>query len=457
MASAAVTFSGFNNVDFNLVLNSLMQVASQPLTSLQKQQSDLQSQITTYGTLTSRLLALQTASRDLGSASGLSAVSATSSNPSALGVAASGSITPGHYDVVVNELARAQVMVSASSSPDSDATVVSHGGSLQIGTATVTVAGDVTLQGLADAINATDGIGVQAAVVRTSPTSCRLALTSKLTGAAEAFTVQSSLADGPGGAFLFPDADDNGMAGDSAADNAISASDASLSINNIPVTSSSNTFTDVIPGLTLTAYAKDPGATIGIDVAADASAISSKLQKFVNAYNELAKFVGDQRTAAANGDSKSIGRNPLLRQISSSLRSALLAAHGTGEFSRLSQIGVTFTHSGTMELDEALLKSSLASNPDDVRSLIAGVDGAFTAVNGLVSTYAQANGLISTTKEHLTAQIRTMSDQITQLQGRLALQREALQKEFIEADMAMSRLKNQSSSLASFGSNLGSL
>jgi flagellar hook-associated protein 2 len=452
-----VTFSGFNNVDFNLVLNSLMQVASQPLTSLQKQQSDLQSQITTYGTLASRMQAVQTASKDLSSSSGLNAVSATSSNPAALGVAASGSITPGHYDVVVNELARAQVMVSVSFSSDADTTVVSHGGSLQIGGATVTVAGDVTLQGLADAINATDGIGVQAAVVRTSPASYRLALTSKLTGAAEAFTVQSSLADGPGGPFRFPDADDNGIAGDSPADNALSASDASLSVNNIPVTSSSNTFADVIPGLTLTAYAKDPAATIGIDVASDSSALSSKLQKFVTAYNDLAKFVGDQRAAAANGDSKSIGRNPLLRQISSGLRSALLGAHGTGEFSRLSQIGVTFTHSGTMELDQGLLASALASKPDDVRALIGGLDGAFTAVNGLVSTYAQANGLISTTREHLTAQIRTMSDQITQLQGRLALQREALQKEFIEADMAMSRLKNQSTSLASFGSSFGSL
>ena len=40
--STPITFSGFNNIDFNLVVNSLMQQASQPLTSLQTQQKALQ-------------------------------------------------------------------------------------------------------------------------------------------------------------------------------------------------------------------------------------------------------------------------------------------------------------------------------------------------------------------------------------------------------------------------------
>jgi hypothetical protein len=37
------------------------------------------------------------------------------------------------------------------------------------------------------------------------------------------------------------------------------------------------------------------------------------------------------------------------------------------------------------------------------------------------------------------------------MQSRLALQRDALQRQFTEADAAMSRLKNQSGSLASLG------
>ncbi len=43
--SSPITFSGFNNIDFNVVVNSLMQQASLPLHSLQTQQKSLHAQI----------------------------------------------------------------------------------------------------------------------------------------------------------------------------------------------------------------------------------------------------------------------------------------------------------------------------------------------------------------------------------------------------------------------------
>jgi len=49
-----------------------------------------------------------------------------------------------------------------------------------------------------------------------------------------------------------------------------------------------------------------------------------------------------------------------------------------------------------------------------------------------------------------------MDDQISKMQTRLAQQRLAMQAEFTQADAAMSQLKNQSSSLSSIGSGLGS-
>jgi flagellar hook-associated protein 2 len=455
LSSAPITFSGFNNVDFNMVLTSLMQVASQPLTALQGRQSDLQAQITTYGTLTSRLQSLDDAADDLHAPGGLSAFSATSSDAAALGASAAGALAAGHYDVVVNELARAQVTVSASASPDADTTVVASGGSITIGGVAVAIGGDVTLAGLAEAINGTDGIGVQAAVVRTSATTWRLALTSTLTGAEHAFTVTNGLTGGAG--VTFADTDQNGITGDSAADNAVTATDASLLVNNIAVTSASNTIADAIPGVTFTAYRKDPATTIGVDVASDSSAVTDKLRTFIDAYNDLAKFVGDQRAAALKGETNNIGRDPLLRQISGSLRATLLDAHGAETFTRLSAIGVTFTQAGTMALDDDQLAEALESDPDAVRGLIGGDTGAFAAVESLVTAYAQTNGFIATVKDHLTSQVKAMGTQIEQLQARLALQRDAMQKEFIQADLAMSQLKSQATSLASFGDGLGSL
>jgi flagellar hook-associated protein 2 len=454
MASSGITFSGFNNVDFNLVLNSLMQQASQPLTSLQNHQTALRSQITTFGLLGARVSALQNAADDLSDLAGLTTFSASSSDGTTVGINSSTASVAGQYEVVVNELARAQVMASTSSAPDAATTVVASGGTLTIGGKTVTIASDATLQQLADAINNTADVGVHAAVVRASAGAYRLTLTSSLTGAAHAFTVTNALTGGSG--VTFGDFDNNGVSGNSPEDNAVQATDASILVNNIAITNASNTFDGAIPDVTFTVYAKTT-TPAHLDVSADSSVLKDTLQRFVSAYNDIAKFIGDQRAAGAKGDAAGIGRDPLLRQLSGSLRSALLSAYGSDAMTRLSEVGLEFTQTGTLKLDAARLAEALDTDETNVRNLIGGTTGAFAAVGVLLDEYSQQEGFIASVKTRLTAEIDNMDDQIERLQLRLAQQREALQREFIQADLAMSRLKNQQSSLANFGSGLGLL
>ena len=440
--SSPITFSGFNNIDFNVVLNALMQQASQPLTALQSQQTALKSQITTFKSLTTHVNTLASAVSDLSDPDSLNGHSGTSSQPTALGVSVGSGAVAGHYDVVVNELARAQVTASTSSAADANTTVVASGGSITIGGVTVSIAGDVTLQGLAAAINGTDGIGVNAAVIRTATDTYRLVLTSKETGVAGAFAVGNGLTGGAGVAF---------------AGNAVEASDASLLVNNIAVTGSSNTFTDVIPGVTLTALQKNAATTISVDVAADSSALEAKLQSFVDGYNGLVQFLGEQRESAGRNEAASIGRDPLLRQLRNSLRTEILGAHGSGTFTRLSEVGIEFTRTGQLQLDKAKLAEAIEIDADAVRAMFAEAGGAFTSIEAQLEQYTETSGLISTATDRLDHQIDRMDQQIANMQSRLAIQREALLREFVEADSLMARLKNQSGSLANLGSGLGSM
>ena len=69
----------------------------------------------------------------------------------------------------------------------------------------------------------------------------------------------------------------------------------------------------------------------------------------------------------------------------------------------------------------------------------------------MLDGYTNAVGQISSAKDRLNKQIDAMDAQIASMQVRLALQREALQREFTAADAAMSRLKNQSGALANLG------
>jgi flagellar hook-associated protein 2 len=435
--STPITFSGFNDIDFSVVLNALMTQASQPLTSLQSRQTALKSQLTTFDTLRTRIDTLKSAASALGSLDSVSATAGTSSDSTAVGVSSGPAARPGHYDVVVTSLARAQVTASTQTFADADTTVVANGGSITIGGVAVALSGDTTLTGLAAAINGTTGIGVTASVVNTAPGAYRLALTSTLSGTANAFSVTNNLTGGSGITF---------------GANAVNASDAAITINNIAATSSSNVFADVVPGVTLTVLRAAPGTTIGVDVTPDGSAFAAKVESFVTAYNDVIGFLEAQRTSAGTGDSKSIGNDPLLRQLRSSLRSELIGLHGSGTFGHLSEVGVEFRRDGKLELNRATFDAALASNGDEVRSLFAGTGGVFTTVDSMLDSYTQTTGLISSVKDRLNKQIATMDGQILSLQNRLALQRDSLQRQFTEADAAMSRLKNQSGALSSIGS-----
>ena len=457
-----ITFSGFNSIDFNLVLNSVMASAAQPLTALQNRQSAVQSQIANLATLTSKASAVQSAAAALSTTSTLASFSATSTNSANVAVATTSGGVAGHYDVIVNELAHAQVMASASSAPDANTTAVATGGSMTINGQIVAVTQPATLQQLADAINAKDGIGVTASVIQAGANSFRLVLTANSSGTASAFTVTNALLDGVNPSSVsFTDTDADGVSGDSDLDNAVKATDASVLINNILVTSASNTLTSVIAGATLTVLKKDTGTTIGIDLAADTSALRTRLNTFVAAFNSLAAFTAAQKTAAGNGDPTSIGRDPLIAQLRTSLRSSLNSEYDAGgAFTYLSQIGVEFTQSGTLQVNNALFASVTQDGGTKLAKLLVGTTetpGAFASINTLMTQYTQTSGLLAASQALRASQVTRLTDQIGKMQDRLALQRASLQREFAAADAAMTSLKNQSSALASFSTSASKL
>jgi len=338
--------------------------------------------------------------------------------------------------------------------PDADTTIVASGGSLTIGGVTVALPGAVTLRQLADAINATSSPPARASVVQSGRSSYRLVLSAAETGQASAFTVTNALTGGAGVAFT--DTDSDGVSGDDAADNAVQASNADLLVNNIQVISATNTIATAIPGVTITAYQRNPTATVIVDVAADPSALEAKVKSFITSYNDLVKFATDQVAAAGRGDQSSIGRDPLLSQIRNQLRGKLTSEYAGGGLSSLSQAGIEFTRQGTLELNQTTF-TAVAGRAADLAALFAGTTatpGAFASLDTLLDSYAQSSGLLPGARQQLTDQASRLSDSIFKMQERLATRRAALQREFTAADAAISQLKNQSGSLASFGASL---
>jgi flagellar hook-associated protein 2 len=454
--SSPITFSGFNQIDFNMILQAVMQQERRPLTNLENQKKTLETQNTAFTTLTGKLSTMETAIKNLKEVNSLALLTATSSD-AGVGVSATGGTVSGTYDVVVTELAKSQV--TASQSTHSSLTeVVANNGTLTLTpgdgspATTITINNTPTsLSQLATLINAEADAPAAASVVQTSPGVYQLVLTGKSTGATNAFTITNNLTGGTG--LTFTDTDLDGVSGDSAADNSQAAIDAALTVNGLAVTSASNTVTDVVPGATLTLKKKDPATTITVSVTQDTTAAKDLVKKFVNAYNDLNTFAKDQTTAAIAGKA-SIGRDPLLRGLRDSLRSALSDEYGTGSLKRLAEIGIGFDVSGKMTLDDKLFTNRLADSRADVQTLLSGSDGtggAFGTMAAFIDDYTQSGGLIFSVKGRNDETIRSLNRRMDSLEAQLELRRLSLQREYMAADLAMTRLKSQSSSLQTVG------
>ncbi len=441
--SSPITLSNFNSIDFGSILNLVMQQESQPLQALQNQQTAVNAESSNYAALATRLGKLETAASDLATPDVGGSV-ATASDP-AVSIATGTGTVPGRYEVVVNDLARAQVTATTGTSPDVDQTIVADAGTITIGGTTVTLNGPTTLSGLASAINGTSGIAVNASVIQSSPGAYKLVLTGSQTGAANAFTIDNQLTGGIGVGF---------------GGNATEASDASVTINHIPITSSSNTLTTGIPGVTLTLNATDPAKTIAVTVSRDDSAFIKKVQAFASAYNDIVSFQNDQMTAAKNGSAGTIASDSLLRTLRTTLRTALTAAYGSGSLTHLSMAGVGFQQDGTLSVDTTQLSQALTDNRGAVTTLFGGDGtsgnaGAFGALQALIHDYTQTGGLIAGARDERQRESSRLDAQISDMQDRLAVRRTALQAEYTAADQAMTQLKAQSGGLSSLGGSSG--
>jgi flagellar hook-associated protein 2 len=441
--SSPITLSGFNNIDFNSIVEALYQQERQPVLQLQTQQAQLEKQKTAYGTLATRLSAVESAAQDLASSVAFTGASASVSRESTVKASASNGAATGSYSLTVSQLARAQVTATNGTTPDADTTVVATGGSLVIGGKTVTVGSGVTLKGLATAINETADIGVTASVVRSTGGAYQLVLTGKETGAANSFSVTNSLTGGAGVSF--------------APANAQTAQDAAFTINNVAVTSASNTVEDAIPGVLLTLQ-EETAAPVVITITADLSSVEGLVKKFTSAYNDLQAFIDQQTKAYASKERDNIGGDPLVRQLRNSMSRVVSGEIATGDtFTSLSQVGLTFNRAGQLEFRNAELQTALSSNRAGVIALFQGAsgsDGAFDKIKSAISNYTSSGGLLPNARTRLDDQLGKLGSRISEMERRLAIRKEALQKEFVAADFAIAQLNSSKSQLGSLSSSL---
>ncbi len=440
-------------IDVNSLVSELMTVESQPLTQLQSQQSGVQAKLSAYGQVQSSLSSLDTAIAALKTNSAFSATAATVTG---LGVGATvtGTAAPGSYSVVVSQVAQAQTVASTTAGQTASSVVGDGVLSIKVGTAAavpITInAGNDTLGGIAAAINNASA-GVNASVV-TDTTGSRLVLTASNTGTANAFTVTAYQADGTTvvpagtglGALTYPPGTGGGMT------QAQAALDANYTVNGLALTSSTNSVTTAINGVTLNLTQAPPaGSTLQaqITVATDTTTVTGNVNSFITAYNNLVNLENSLTSynASTNTASTLTGDTPMF-QLSSQLNSILgsqMSGAASGAPSWLASVGITFQRNGTLSLNSSTFQSALASNPNGVAKMFTNASGSGTQqgfavrMASAVESMLSPNGLVGGTQTSLQSTIDSMNNKITAMQAQLTQTQQQLITQYSQLNAAM--------------------
>lgn len=383
-----------SNLDVNGIVSKLMSVEQQPLTLLQTKETSYQAKLSGFGTLKGALSSFQTAVAGLSNASKFQGVLASAADPTVASMSGTSTAATGSYALTVTQLAQAQKLVAAGTASQSTpigSGVISidfgtvAGGTLSNGTysgATFTSGGggvktiaiDATnnsLAGIRDAINAA-GAGVTASIVNDgSGTPYRLSLTSTKTGAASSMKISvADTAPDTGLSALL----NNDPAGSQALTQTAAAQNALLTIDGIAVSKPSNTVTDTLTGVTLNLLKTNVGAPTTLTVARDTSSVTTAVNGFVKAFNDISQTLRD--ASAYNATTKTaaiLNGEATVRTMQTQVANILTApiAGGASVYSRLSDIGVSLQKDGTLSVDSTKLNAALTSNFDGFAGLFA--------------------------------------------------------------------------------------
>ncbi|MDD1781875.1 flagellar filament capping protein FliD [Enterovibrio sp. ZSDZ35] len=218
----------------------------------------------------------------------------------------------------------------------------------------------------------------------------------------------------------------------------------------LKLTSSSNTFDNVIDGVDITVTkAQSAGdEPVSLTVGPDSEATKEQLTKFVDAYNALVSTF-DEYTSVGGEDGASRGalaNDPTLRSIESQLNNILRSDFGG---MRLTDIGLSIDKGGKLTLDEDKFNDAQKNNGVALENMFNGDGNLLDSIDNMMEPYLKtSSGLFSSRKESLQANIDRIDDKLTQLDRKYEMSYDRYLKQFTQMNQIMTQM-NQT--MAMFG------
>lgn len=423
------TLGAGSGIDIKGLAQSLVDAEKTPQKErIEAKITQSEAKITGYGAVKYALSELKTVFEKLNDASEFSSIKPSNTQTSALGVTASSTAQVGSYNIEV--LQTALMQRTASSTFADRATALNVISPATTGTAfTLNLAingvdkGDISVTtptpaGMVSAINGAK-LGVTAQLINTG--SGYNVIVTGDTGASNTFTLTSD--DGTG----------TEVSGVSFSTTLQAAADARIKVNNLTVTRSSNTISDVIEGVTLDLFAVSSGAA-RIDLNRDTANIKDNIKGLVTAYNDFEatlKILGDRKSEVEEFGGSLAGES-LLQSVRSQVRAMITdtsSSPGT-TIKAARNVGLSIDRNGKLNLDETKLDTALQDNFDEVSTLFtAGTNNQSiysTAPGGIAGDAVKkiekmllSTGMIDTKTRNATSKIEDYKEELAKLEERM--------------------------------------
>ncbi len=441
------------------MISSLMQVEAAPQNRLKSKVTTAQTAVASYQSVNAALTSLKGAADTLGQLSTWRAIKSTSSSSSVTATAltgtngAAGTTVFNVKSLAKNQITTAKVPTTGDISSGSiQITTGPLDGSTNDKVNTITLGDDKSAKGVAAAINSA-GIGLKATVVSTGGANDILQISGAKTGSSNAFRIDSGL---------------DGVA--SPLTNVATASNAQLDIGGgddnaanggYSVTSETNTFSKLIPGVSITVSKLENDVTVSSEQ--DVSGIASKIQALVDAANGTLSEISKQTAYdAATKKGSPLTGDFSVRNISQSLLSKISIGltYNNPAYDKtqpsdpttktnlekistsLSKFGVALDRSGRLTFDSAKFSTAYNENPTQIQA--AGIEFADQMEKYAGDQTTNITSVITGRKN----EIDGLNTQISNWDIRLAAKRTALQKQYSDLETSLGKLKNQSTWLA---------
>ncbi len=300
-----------------------------------------------------------------------------------------------------------------------------------------------SLREVVDAVNATDN-GYSAMAINTG-SGYRLQLTADETG------LGSSVDTGTGeyGTMTFTQL--------------TAGQDAVLTVqgdNPLTITSSTNTFAEVLPGVAITVNDVTDGP-VTVSTERDVEAITESVTELVNSVNDFLSRVATSTANDPDGARTVLQGNREARRAADEVRNALVAPVDGNLFTSIGVVGLELTREGTIDVDAATFAEALATDPDALSALFTNGAGAgeLGALDRLVDAAEAAtsvgSGYLYTAGEAADQRIDDYGRQIDAFERRLEIRESTLRRTYANLEVALGGLQQQSTWLASQLANLG--